>query len=208
MRFGLAILSVFAATPVAAQGPQWGFGYQATFFDEEDRYDLGTFTVRGGYDFLPYLGLEAEVGIGVRGGSLGAYGHAPFIFEGEDSFLPFEDFEHAPHFLSMGPESMDVQLQRSVSLYAVGKWAASDRISLHARVGAMSLRRRYEFPEFGDGFFPDFGDGFVESDNGGAYGIGGAVAITDRLSVRADAGGLVIGGELRPSASLTLGGAF
>ena len=225
----LLILCAFAAAPVAGQGPEWGFGYQGIVFDEGDRYDLGAFTVRGGYDFRSYLGIEAEVGIGVRGGAVGYYDMAGLPPMFEDGFvLP----------LTIVPEPMEVRLQYSASLFAVGKWAASDRLTLHARVGATSLHRQFEAPVYGDygaeyfedvppeGFegggpdgFGDFYDdvlfddgwGFeaaTEMDSGLAYGIGAAVRVIDRLNVRLDAGGLVVRGQHRPSLTLTLGGGF
>ncbi|WP_420430951.1 porin family protein [Hyphobacterium sp.] len=103
-----ALAAVAATASFAGQGDfTLGGGYST--FDVSDGgadVDLGAVTLRGGYEFTDYLGVEGQLDFGVN----------------DDTIL-------------IGGTPVDVELNHAASLFGVARLPVSDNANLFARLG-------------------------------------------------------------------------
>lgn len=107
-----------------AQGGYWEAGYQTIKFPSVSEgtlrlssVDSGELIFRGGYNFSPYVGIEAEFGFGVTDDTI--------VFSDSASIFETTSFEFSTGGYASG--------------FAVARLPVSEEISLHARLGASSL---------------------------------------------------------------------
>jgi outer membrane immunogenic protein len=172
LRTLLAVSTVFAgvtAPTAIAQGFYVDGGYanvsvdyefEEDDFEESFDFDFGAIGGHVGYDFNSYIGVEAEVLVGIADESISV------SVEGEVE-APDVDVD------------IDVKLKSVYGVFAKGNLPVSEQFSLFARLG-------YVTGELEASTDVEGVESFTDSDEAIAYGVGATFAFSENFYARGD----------------------
>ena len=179
--FALAVLAVFAAPLAHAQGGPWsvgiGAGRSATTIDDpgirngiageglgtasiDDKNRATGYKLFGGYQFSPWLGMEA-------------------------GYFDLGRFGYVAHTLPSGTLNGDIRI-KGLNLDLVGTLPLTGGLSAIGRVGVTSIRSRDHFSAVALARVPYADPNPSERSTNWKAGLGLAYAVTDALQLRAE----------------------
>ncbi|MEQ8405859.1 MAG: porin family protein [Oceanicaulis sp.] len=150
-----ALLATSAASAQDAQG-QFKLGGGYTFLDFDDA-EFHAVTVRGGYDFHKFFGIEGEAIAGLNE---------------ETVTVMVEDLATG----IMVPVDVDTSLQYGLGIFFKAHYPFTERFSAFARAGYVWTEIEAGFPTFTTS----------DDTDGNAYGVGAEIAINEEFSARGE----------------------